>query len=415
MKEKTKREKVRVVRRKAGLIIDPPAPRPVEADHPALHFFKAPSITGVPESPDNDINLAFTPKTVENRAPVIDNRPAITALPEYRSTAPANFEQSPALPNNRDSAPSAIPTSNFYRKTNDIADRIDRNLTPAESKIFDQLVRLSVGFNREWCQVRVTTLIKRTGYRSDKTVRAALNGLVMKGLIFRRSHHNNPLGDEYQIAPNQGTPVLRYSSTAVKSTAVLESFITGHLNTILKDNPDDDDSPRDPLLPLTDELRRAYIELTGENPKSGEADRFGELAKILIDELKGAAAQTESVTSPAAFLAAHLRRRLGTQTGNPNNPKQQINRKAQDANQAAKSSQTSTTSEATLSALEIEEHAGLLAELLANGYTLDQATAQFAQGFKAEDWEAIKIVALKHTPPISPEAVSPEATHPGEA
>ncbi|MCP9493227.1 MAG: helix-turn-helix domain-containing protein [Pyrinomonadaceae bacterium MAG19_C2-C3] len=407
MKEKPKREKVRVVRRKAGLIIEPPTPRPIEADHPALHFFKANPITGVPESPEEPVTPAIRAQSTENRVLHDTQKTEITGLPEYRSTAPNAYVQ-PALPA-PDETPiqSAIPTSNFYRKTNDIADRIDRNLTPAESKIFDQLVRLSVGFNREWCQVRVTTLIKRTGYRSDKTVRAALNGLVMKGLIFRRSHHNNPLGDEYQIAPNGGTPVLRYCSTPVKSTAVLESFITGHLNTILKDNQNDDEPPRDPLLPLTDELRRAYIELTGENPKSGEADRFGELAKILIDELRDAAAQTASVTSPAAFLAAHLRRRLGTQSGNA---KGQANRKAQDANEAAKSSQVSPTNDANLNAQEIEEHAVMLAELLANGYTLDQATEQFAQGFKADDWEAVKTAALKHTPTASLEATSPKIT-----
>ncbi len=407
MKEKPKREKVRVVRRKAGLIIEPPAPRPIEADHPALHFFKSSPITGVPESSENPTTPVITPKSLENQVPSIIEKLGITALPEYRSTGVPKNEQSPSLPIAKNAAPSAIPTSNFYRKTNDIADRIDRNLTPAESKIFDQLVRLSVGFNREWCQVRVTTLIKRTGYRSDKTVRAALNGLVMKGLIFRRSHHNNPLGDEYQIAPNEGTPVLRYRSTPVKNTAVLESFITGHLNTILKDNQNDDEPPRDPLLPLTDELRRAYIELTGENPKSGEADRFGELAKILIDELKGAAAQTESVTSPAAFLAAHLRRRLGAPSGNP---KGQTNRKTQDANEAAKKSQIPPANEANLNPQEIEEHAVLLAELLANGYTLEQATNQFSNGFKSEDWEAVKTAALKHTPTPSPEAASPETT-----
>jgi len=142
----------------------------------------------------------------------------ITAVPEHHSTA---VPQKTNISSRSDSQ--VIPTSNFYRKANEVVDQLDRELTPAESKVFDHLIRLSVGFNKDWCQVRISTLQERTGYRSDKTVRAAINGLIIKGRIARRTHHNNPLGDEYQIrgySGNAGVPEYpgrKYSGTGVKN------------------------------------------------------------------------------------------------------------------------------------------------------------------------------------------------------
>jgi hypothetical protein len=200
-----------------------------------------------------------------------------------------------------------IPKSNFYRKANEVVDQLDRELTPAESKIFDHLIRLSVGFNKDWCQVRISTLQERTGYRSDKTVRAAINGLIIKGRIARRTHHNNPLGDEYQIRSYSGnTEVPEYRSTPAKNTQVLESKITGHLKTNIKDNLDDDDAA---LAALASVLKEAAKDLTGKAPSASESERWRELGEVLSTELKIAAART-SVSSVPSFFAEHLRRRL---------------------------------------------------------------------------------------------------------
>jgi hypothetical protein len=187
-----------------------------------------------------------------------------------------------------------------------VVDQFDRELTPAESKIFDHLLRLSVGFNKDWCQVRITTLQQRTGYRSDKTVRAAINGLVIKGRIERRTHHNNPLGDEYQILSySDTTAVPQYRSTPVKNTPVLESKITGHLNTNIKDKINDDEAFAD----FVRAWREAAQEVTGRETSKYESERWKELAELLIAELRIAAART-TVSSVPSFLAEHLRRRL---------------------------------------------------------------------------------------------------------
>jgi hypothetical protein len=254
---------------------------------------RLPPLTGVPQysstAVTERVSQSITPTNQVNEPSVITT----AGVPEYRSTGAA--KQSP------------IPTREFYRKSNQTADHIDRQLTPAESKVLDHLLRLSVGFNKDRCQVRVSVLMDRTGYRSDKTVRAALSGLEMKGVITRFSHGNSPAGDEYIIQPYSGiTGVPEYRSTAAENTLVLESKITGQLNTSVKDKNNDDDAA---LAGLIAELKTANIELTGKEISTTENDRWRELAQVIIAELKIAAART-TISSVPAFLAEHLRRRL---------------------------------------------------------------------------------------------------------
>jgi DNA-binding HxlR family transcriptional regulator len=254
---------------------------------------RLPSLTGVPQYSSTAAQGQNNP-LIEPIIRVSENIVAdTTGVPEYRSTAAA--KQSP------------IPTREFYRKSNQTADHIDRQLTPAESKVLDHLLRLSVGFNKDRCQVRVSVLMNRTGYRSDKTVRAALSGLETKGVITRLSHSNSPAGDEYVIQPYSGnTGVPEYRSTAAENTVVLESKVTGQLNTDIKDKNKDDDAA---LAGLISELKSANMELTGKEISIAENDRWKELAQVIIAELKIAAART-TVSSVPAFLAEHLRRRL---------------------------------------------------------------------------------------------------------
>jgi hypothetical protein len=205
-------------------------------------------------------------------------------------------------------------------------------------------------------------------------------------MIERLTHHNSPLGDEYLILQNSGTPVLGHSGTPVESTAVLESKITGHLNTLLKDNSKtDDEEKRDAFALFSDELRGAFREISGEQPTKDEAARVQELATLLVEELRDAASHTTHVSSPAAFLAAHLKRRLRQRTGNQEQGLEFPNKK----------SQVSTTETGVhdkpnkLTQDEVAEHTAMLGELLANGYSMERATQQFAGAFHAEDWELI--------------------------
>jgi len=69
---------------------------------------------------------------------------------------------------------------------------------------------------------------------------------------------------------------------------------------------------------------------------------------------------------------------------------------------------TGQTQERRLTTEKIVEHANLIAELLRNGYTLDQAEAQFAESFDAEDWIEIKERAASQLAQQSREASSDE-------
>jgi hypothetical protein len=72
-----------------------------------------------------------------------------------------------------------------------------------------------------------------------------------------------------------------------------------------EENLDDDAA----LAGLNEALKTANRELTGKDLSRIEADRWREVADVLVAELKIAAART-TVSSVPAFLAEHLRRRL---------------------------------------------------------------------------------------------------------
>jgi hypothetical protein len=273
-----------------------------EYDEPSAKVEVNEDSTAVPEYRSTEANKSQP--SVE-QAFTQSPSPLITAVPEHRGTGVPQQRNAPITESRARSQ--VIPTSNFYRKANEVVDQLDRELTPAESKVFDHLIRLSVGFNKDWCQVRISTLQERTGYRSDKTVRAAINGLIVKGRIGRRTHHNNPLGDEYQIRSYSGnTGVPEYRSTPAENTQVLESKITGQLNTDLKEKRFDDDAA---LAGLIATLKDAVKQVTGREVSTGDQERWRELGEVLVTELKIAAART-TVSSVPAFLAEHLRRRL---------------------------------------------------------------------------------------------------------
>jgi hypothetical protein len=61
---------------------------------------------------------------------------------------------------------------------------------------------------------------------------------------------------------------------------------------------------------LVAQFKEAVRAITGREPSPAEAERWGELAELLITELKIAAGRTGSVSSVPAFLTEHLRRRL---------------------------------------------------------------------------------------------------------
>jgi hypothetical protein len=92
-------------------------------------------------------------------------------------------------------------------------------------------------------------------------------------------------------------------------TQLVESQLTFNNPKTFKtkeEKTNDDDAA---LAKLTAALKTAHKELTGKELSRAEADRWGEVAEVLVAELKIAAART-TVSSVPSFLAEHLRRRL---------------------------------------------------------------------------------------------------------
>ncbi len=83
--------------------------------------------------------------------------------------------------------------------------------------------------------------------------------------------------------------------------------IYANRKTSFKTNTEIDDD--EAFAELNATLKKAAREITGREPSQAEAARWGELAEILVTELKIAAGRT-TVSSVPAFLTEHLRRRL---------------------------------------------------------------------------------------------------------
>jgi hypothetical protein len=106
----------------------------------------------------------------------------------------------------------------FVRVPNAVADMLARQLAPAEEKIFDQIWRLTVGFNRDVWRGKIADLMLRTGYSSRATVTKAIAGLSALGLIAVEGRDTNPRGRSYRIADraqlldqSNRTPELNHS------------------------------------------------------------------------------------------------------------------------------------------------------------------------------------------------------------
>jgi hypothetical protein len=102
--------------------------------------------------------------------------------------------------------------------------------------------------------------------------------------------------------------VLGVESTQSTQSLFADSTGTsGKSNTSFKTNTERDDD--EAFAKLNARFRKAAKEITGREPSAIEAERWEQLAELLVTELKIAAGRT-NVSSVPAFLTEHLRRRL---------------------------------------------------------------------------------------------------------
>jgi hypothetical protein len=128
----------------------------------------------------------------------------------------------------------------------------------------------------------------------------------------------------------------------------------------------------------------ANRKLTGRAPKAAEREQWGELARVIVEELNHAATRSGAVSSVPAFLTAHLKRRFAPKLSSHT-------REGKSPAAAVEISAPVTTPDPDrrLTPDEIAEQSRLIAELLEGGYTLEQAEGQFAASAHPDDWAAI--------------------------
>lgn len=237
---------------------------------------------------------------------------------------------------------------------------LDATHTASEQRVYSIMYRETISRGVRERHFGPKELCERTGIRSDRTVRTALDGLIDKLSIEIMSNFNgSPLGPRYRVFDPKEiigrrktagieidsqskkivTPVVtgvvtgaatgdkNYRGTGVDSTGVTGVDFAGvsikYRNSIggggesaagsssnLTAGVDDE-----AFAPLLSQLRQAVRDVTGRDSTPTEAERWGELAELLVTELKIAAGRTGSVSNVPAFLTEHLRRRLWKREG----------------------------------------------------------------------------------------------------
>jgi hypothetical protein len=229
--------------------------------------------------------------------------------------------------------PSVAPEKDFQRIPNSITRKaIPEGMFRGKSKqVWDYLWSVTRG---AVVPVGSTRKSRReikagAGLGSMVTVDVALDHLERVGLISVKPAVGSFAGNEYVVF----TPDEAYTSTSsiasisgstritqkvdeldvpesgnTRTTQLIENTgSSGRPNTSFKTK--DINTDDEAFAKFVAAVKSAVTEITGRKPSAAEADRWEELADVLITELKIAAGRT-TVSSVPAFLAEHLRRRL---------------------------------------------------------------------------------------------------------
>lgn len=220
---------------------------------------------------------------------------------------------------------------------------LDATHTASEAQVYSVMYRETVSKNVRERHFGPTELMKKTGIRSDRTVRRAIDGLLAKLSIEITAYaEGNPLGPRYRIHKPKdielrrkaagleidhftkrivtpvATPVAtgdkNYRGTGVENTPVtgvenagVYKYVNDHLGTTSTTGGSSSNNPQADDEAFARALREVEKELTGKESSTEAWDQFFDL---IVTELRIAAARTDSISSVPAFLTEHLRRRL---------------------------------------------------------------------------------------------------------
>lgn len=279
-------------------------------------------------------NLLSASTTPKSKKPERDESDELARLFDDGTTLPGSAPAEGTAETTGTGSPAPVAPARDYMK---VANSIHREAMPAGvfkgkgKLIYDYLYSRTRGavVPTRTVQAPWREIMKAANIGSDKTLREQLKLLRAAGLITWEWSEGSQGGSVYTVfLPEEttgtgGTPgtggttgTSRYFLPVVPP--VLSTGGTGSLNvdstatytipkTSFKTNTENDDD--EAFAAFTAALKKAAKEITGKEPSAAEAERWREVADVLVTELKIAAGRT-SVSSVPSFLAEHLRRRL---------------------------------------------------------------------------------------------------------
>jgi hypothetical protein len=282
--------------------------------------------------------------------------PVQTPVPTPVTTGVPSESSAQSLPA---SSGSSLPESRFESENKDKQPYLDATHTASEQQIYSVMYRETLSKGQRERHFGFKELCVKTGIRSDRTIRLALDGLQEKLSVEIVSYfHGSPLGPRYRVydpkeilkrrktagieidpqskritstGVDTGVPTgvgtgvatggKNYGSTPVETTPVTPVLSTGvykyrnpsddvlHPGGASSSNQNRQVGDDEAFAEFISLLRENAKEITGRQPSAADASKWRELAEVLITELRIAAGRT-TVSSVPAFLAEHLRRRL---------------------------------------------------------------------------------------------------------
>src|SRR5215207_5807908 len=269
-----------------------------------------------------------TPSPIQAQA---DDRPKIVQTQPTPSPISEENEDSPKAAQSQPKPSPIAPERNFNKRANSLEhSALPSGLFPgASKKIYDALYVRTRGavVPARTVQARHREILAWSGVKDVKTIKTHLNKLREMGLVSWATLKGEHEGSFYEVFwPEEANLDLAQSqpnpSPAQKTDLDLAQKLgwAGLPNLVDSEglNPPDNTSFKTKTEKTDDDeafaefnaaLKKAAKEITGREPSQAETAGWGELAEVLVTELKIAAGRT-TVSNVPAFLAEHLRRRL---------------------------------------------------------------------------------------------------------
>jgi hypothetical protein len=236
----------------------------------------------------------------------------------------------PLTPPTPHAPPTVAPSRDFAKVANSIVrEAVPSGAFTGKSKqLYDYLYAKTRGavVPKRTVRMTKTAIMRGSHIGSERTMYKNLRRLEAAGLVQVRSIAGEQDGSEYtvilpeEVAPltpptdpthpshssqKVVTPLTAESGVSGVSLSVEDSITSNDLKTSFKTYEKDSDD--EAVRRLAEVLLQAEKDLTGKN--SANEFQWGELADLLVTELKIAAGRT-TVSNVPAFLTEHLRRRL---------------------------------------------------------------------------------------------------------